>query len=172
MTETSPRRLAKLKAIVERLEHNAHGVIYGSITVLALLLAKGHAPEGAIKTALILFGSIFAIVLAETFAKVSSDAVKDRRMGGWAELRAGYLHSRPTLLAANVPTLLIALAATELYTLDTGVFLAELAAIALLSVYGYAIGYVVYRRVLAGLFHGAVTGLIGTAVAVLKYAIH
>ncbi|WP_341864237.1 hypothetical protein [Gymnodinialimonas sp. 57CJ19] len=162
----------KIGARIARIEHNAHGVIYGSITVLALLLAMGHSHDGPIQTAGILFGSIFAIVLAETFAKISSDAVASRRVFGWAEVRLGWQHSRPTLIAANVPTLLVAGAATGIYGFDVGVGLAEVAAIAMLFVYGYSIGLVIYQRVVPGLLHAAFTGGIGSALAAVKYLLH
>ena len=48
-------------AFIGRIEHNAFGVIYGSVTVVALLSA---------------------IVLAKTFARISSDAVQQRRAFG------------------------------------------------------------------------------------------
>lgn len=164
--------LTKIEARIARIEHNAHGAIYGSVTVMALLLATGHGGEGPIKTAVILFGSIFAIVLAETFAKISSDAVHKRTPFGWADVREGWEHSRPTLLAANIPTLLIAASALGLYGFDTGVALAQIAAVGLLAIYGYSIGWVIYGRRIPGLLHGAFTGGIGLALAAIKFALH
>ncbi len=155
-----------------RLEQNAFGVIYGSVTVMALLLAIGHTEQRPIETAVILLGSILAIVLAETFAKISSDAAQNRQPFGWAEIHHGWLHSRPTLIAANIPTLLIASASLGFYTFDTGVILAQISAISLLAVYGYSIGWVIYRRVVPGLLHGAFTSGIGVALAVVKYLLH
>lgn len=67
---------------IARIENNAFGMIYGSVTVMALLMATGHGNEGAIETPVILFGSILAIVLAEGFAKISSDAVQNRQSFG------------------------------------------------------------------------------------------
>lgn len=164
--------MTKVEARIARIEHNAHGVIYGSITVLALLLAQGHGSGKPVETAIILFGSIFAIVLAETFAKVSSDAVHRRKSFGWSDVKQGWHHSKPTLLAANIPTLLIALAATGIYGFDTGVALAQIAAIALLAVYGYSIGWVIYRRTVPGLLHGAFTSGIGMVLALVKFLLH
>ena len=157
---------------IARIERNAHGAIYGSVTVMALLLATGHSGEGPLRTAAILFGSILAIVLAETFAKVSSDAVQSRRAFGWAEVRHGWAHSRPTLIAANIPTLLIAAAEMGIYGFDTAIDLAQLAAILLLAIYGYSIGWVIYRRGVPGLLHGAFTGGIGLLLALIKYVLH
>lgn len=164
--------LTKLEARIARIEHNAFGVIYGSVTVMALLMATGHGSDNAIQTAVILFGSTFAIVLAEAFAKISSDAVQKRQSFGWAEIRHGWHHSRPTLIAANIPTLLIAVSATGVYGYQTGVILAQISAIGLLAVYGYSIGWVIYRRVVPGLLHGAFTSGIGVALAMVKFVLH
>jgi hypothetical protein len=164
--------LQKVEAKIARIEHNAHGVIYGSITVLALLLALGHSSGHPIETAVILFGSIFAIVLAETFAKVSSDAVHARKSFGWEDVKHGWHHSKPTLIAANIPTLLIAAAATGVYSFDAGVALAQISAIGLLAVYGYSIGWVIHGHAGAGLLHGAFTSSIGLVLALVKFLLH
>ncbi|PVA06777.1 hypothetical protein [Thalassorhabdomicrobium marinisediminis] len=139
---------------------------------MALLMATGHDETDPIKTAVVLFGSIFAIALAESFAKISSDAVQQRKSFGWAEIRHGWLQSYPTLIAANIPTLLIAAAATGIYTYDTGIALAQISAISLMAVYGYSIGWVIYRRALPGLIHGAFTSGIGIVLALVKYLLH
>lgn len=164
--------LSKLEARIARIEHNAFGVIYGSVTVMALLMATGHGNDSPIETAVVLFGSIFAIVLAESFAKISSDAVQKRQSFGWTEIRQGWHHSRPTLIAANIPTLLIAASATGIYDYHTGVILAQIAAISLLAVYGYSIGWVIYGRVMPGLLHGAFTSGIGLCLALIKFVLH
>ncbi|SEQ84119.1 hypothetical protein SAMN05428995_11043 [Loktanella sp. DSM 29012] len=164
--------LRKVEAKIARIGRNAHGVIYGSITVMALLLALGHGSDGPVETAVILFGSIFAIVLAEAFAKISSDAVQTRHSFGWSEIKKGWHHSAPTLAAVTVPTVLILVAAPGLYSLDTGVALAQAAAIGLLAIYGYSIGWVIYGRVFPSLMHGAFTGTIGCGLAGVKYLLH
>jgi hypothetical protein len=168
----TPSLLTKGNAWIARIETNAFGVIYGSVTVMALLLATGHGNAGPVETAVILFGSIFAIVLAETFAKISADAVQIRQPFGWAELRQGWVHSKPTLIAANIPTLLVAAAASGIYSLETGVILAQISATGLLEIYGYSIGWVIYGRTVPGVLHAAFTSGIGLALALVKFLVH
>jgi len=163
---------SRLERWIERIEHNAFGAIYGAITVLALLMAMGHSANDPITTAVILFGSILAITLAKAFAQISADAAHHRAAFGWAEVRTGWQHARPTLIAANIPTLLIALAATEIYSVETAIDLSQIFGILLLAIYGFSIGWVIYRRVLPGLLHGAFTGAIGLALALLKFVLH
>lgn len=172
MTEEHGTTPSRLDARIFRIEKNAFGVIYGSVTVMALLMATGHGDGGALKTAVILFGSIFAIVLAESFAKISSDAVQQRQSFGWAEVRHGWHHSRPTLIAANIPTALIAGSSLGIYSFDTAIAFAQISAISLLAVYGYSIGWVIYRRSVPGLLHAAFTSGIGVSLAAVKYMLH
>lgn len=165
-------KTGKIDAFIDRIERNAFGVIYGSITVLALLMSMSHAGEEPIKTALMLFGSVLAVTLAKAFAQVSSDAVNKRQRLSRAEIHHAWSHSAPTLVAANIPTLLIAGSASGIYTFATSVWLAEITAIGLLAVYGYSIGWVIYGRRIPGLLHAAFTSSIGLALALLKFVIH
>lgn len=162
----------RINAFIARIEHNAFGVIYGSVTVLALLMAAPHTEDEPLSTAFMLFGSVLAITLAKAFAQVSADAVHQRQPFGWEEIRSAWSHSAPTLLAANIPTLLIAGSATGLYTFTTSIWLAEIAAIGLLAVYGYSIGWVIYGRRIPGLLHAAFTSSIGIALSLMKFVIH
>lgn len=136
--------LTRVEKRIAPIQRNAHRVIYGYVTVMAVLLANGRNDDGAIETSVIMFGSISAIVLAEKFAKISSDFTQNRQWFGWDEVRAGWHHSRPTLIAA----------------------------ISLLALYGYSTGWVVYERSLPGLLHEAFTGGIGLVLALIKYGLH
>lgn len=162
----------KLSAFIDRIERNAFGVIYGSITVLALLMSVPHTAEEPIKTAFILFGSVLAITMAKAFAQVSSDSVNKRQQLSMHEVRHAWSHSAPTLLAANIPTLLITGSASGFYTFATSIWLAQIAAIGLLAIYGYSIGWVIYGRRIPGLLHAAFTSGIGIALALMKFIIH
>ncbi len=163
---------SRFDRLAERLELKAFGMIYGSITVLATVLAFGHSAEDPVRTALILFGSVLAMTLAKAFAQVSSDAVRDRRRPGRADFRQAWHHTAPTLAAANVPALMIAGAATGLYDIHRALVLSQLYAIVVLVLFGYSIGWVIYRRVWPAALNGAFTGAIGLALALLKYVMH
>lgn len=169
---TTPHTTSKLTAFIDRIERNAFGVIYGSITVLALLMAATHTADKPLKTAFMLFGSVLAITLAKAFAQISADAVQKRQPFSRAEIRHAWAHSAPTLLAANIPTLLIAGSASGLYSFTTSIWLAEVTAIGLLALYGYSIGWVIYSRRVPALFHAAFTSSIGVALALMKFVIH
>jgi len=56
-------------ASVLRIEVTTFGIIYGSITGLALLIAMKHAEPRPPETAVIPFGSVLAVTLAKGFAR-------------------------------------------------------------------------------------------------------
>lgn len=68
--------------------------------------------------------------------------------------------------------MLVAFAWTGAYDLATGIVLAQLAAISLLALYGFSIGWVIYRRAVPGLLHAAFTSGIGVALALIKFLLH
>lgn len=161
------------EARARRVEESAFGVIYGAITVLSLLMAFPAAEDDAVRAALVLFGSIVAVVLAKAFAEISAETLRTGRRLGRTGLVAAWRHSRTSLVAANGPSLAIALSATGLYPFASGVVLAQLLAVALLAAYGFRIGSVVYGgRILPATLHGAFTGGTGVVLAALKYLLH
>lgn len=88
-----------------RLDKAAFGIIYGSIMVLAILMAQGSHPKPPLETAVVLFGSVLAIIPARAFAEFVDHALDAReRMTrhGW---RTAWNHSAPTLAVANTPAL-------------------------------------------------------------------
>ena len=64
----------------QRIDEAAFGVVYGSITVMALLMAMTPPLEEPGRKALILFGSVFAVALAKAYAERSITASTRRAL--------------------------------------------------------------------------------------------
>mgnify|MGYP000550182300 CR=1 FL=1 len=79
----------------QRLDSAAFGIIYGSITVLSILMAAGSHPEAPLKTAAILFGSVLAITLAKAFAELMAHAIETGERITRHVWRAAWNHSHP-----------------------------------------------------------------------------
>ncbi len=60
----------------QRLDNASFGMIYGAITVLAILMAAGSSPGSPLETATVLFGSVLAITLAKAFAELMAHAIE------------------------------------------------------------------------------------------------
>jgi hypothetical protein len=156
----------------KRLDGAAFGIVYGAITVLSILMAVGVHPGAPFETAAVLFGSVFAITLAKTFAEFLAHALDSGERltrSGW---RAAWHHSTPTLATANLPTLLFV--ASGLGWIDAGAALlaSQAVCVALLATVGARIGWVLDREIVRAVAGGFFAGGIGVLLAVMKHVIH
>ena len=153
-------------------KHSVSKAIYGSISVLAVLLVMEEHPPAAWRAAVTLFGSALAIALAEAYSETVAEMISRRARLTGAELGAVWRSARPILLAANLPTLFLLLSAAGLYSVPSALLIAEYAVYAALFVYGAWSGRLLHgtwwRSLLGGLFTLAVGALIG----LIKYFFH
>lgn len=155
-----------------QIDEAAFGVVYGSITVMALLIGL-HAPiEDPGRQALLLFGSVFVVAVAKAYAEICERMLQSGNAATWADVSAVWSHSRTVLLAGNGPTLAFVLAALGLFSADTALVAAQILAIGLLSWFGGRIGLRVRGTILAMFLGAAVTGGLGLIVTTLKVVLH
>ncbi|MEM9814205.1 MAG: hypothetical protein AAF913_16235 [Pseudomonadota bacterium] len=155
-----------------RIDEAAFGVVYGTITVMGLLLAMDPDHIEPLRAAGYLFVSVLAVAMAKAFAELCETALKTGQNARPADIASAWRHSRTTLIAANGPTGAFLLAATGLIDGATAHALAQLLAIALLCAFGVRIGRALDGTVRASVIGAAVCGGIGLAIALLKNAIH
>jgi hypothetical protein len=156
----------------ERLDHAALGIIYGAIAVLSVLMAVQDHAEAPVETAVVLFGSTLAVTLAKAFAELLSRALDTgERMtrGAW---KRAWGHSRPTLVTANLATLMFVLAAVGVISAETAVAGSQIICVAFLLLLGARVGWVLDRTVISGVLGAVFAGGIGLLLAGLKYLIH
>ena len=67
----------------QRIDGAAFGLIYGAVTVLALLMAMGAHPSGPLEMAVVLFGSVLTLVIVE------QSSARAARVGGRMLLMRG-----------------------------------------------------------------------------------
>lgn len=150
----------------------AFGMIYGSVTVLALLMAMAAHPDGPLSSAVILFGSVFAISMAKAFADLMSTAIDTGERITRAALSWAWHHARDTMVAANLPTLFFVAAAIGLWSVDLAVFLSQIYCTVLLMLVGARVGWRVDGTLLSALLGMVFAGGVGVALALLKFLIH
>ena len=156
----------------KRLDNAAFGIVYGAITVLAILMAAGAHPGTPFETAAVLFGSVLAITLAKTFAEFLAHALDSGERltrSGW---RAAWHHSTPTLAMANLPTLLFVASVLGWLATETALFASQAVCVALLAAIGARIGWVLDRSVFRACAGALFAGGIGVLLAVMKHIIH
>jgi len=155
-----------------RIDDAAFGVVYGSVSVLALLMATHLPIADAGRQAGLLFFTVFAVALAKAFAEICERMLQSGTAATWQDAREVWNHSQTVLLAANGPTLAFALAAFGVISVAQAVWLAQVLALALLSYFGARIGWRIGGTVVSAFVAAAVTSGIGMLVSLFKFLIH
>jgi hypothetical protein len=156
----------------QALDDAAFGLVYGSITVLSLLLAFDAHPESPLRVAVILLGSVTAILLSKAFAGVMAEAIQGRRKPGREDFRQAWLHGQAALVAANLPALLFGLSALGVLGAGLAMALAEGFCILMLMLVGARVGWVAEHRVASAVAGAAFVGGLGIALGLLKLMLH
>ncbi len=167
-----PRQGTESSGRWQALDDGAFGVIYGSITVLSLLLAFDAHPESPLRMAVILLGSVTAILLSKAFAEVMAEAIRLGRRPLRHDFREAWVHVRTALVAANTPALLFGLAAIGVLTGPMAMIVAEGFCILMLMIVGARVDWVVERRVLPAVAGAAFVGGVGAMLGLLKLFLH
>ncbi len=155
-----------------RVDTAAFGMIYGSVTALALLMAMALHPDSALTSAAVLFGSVLAISLAKAFADVMSTAINTGEPITRVSLSNAWHHARVTLVAANLPTMFFIAAEFDAWSVATAVALSQLYCTGLLMLVGARVGWRVDASVFSSVLGALFAGGVGIALASMKYVIH
>ena len=153
-------------------DESAYGVIYGTITVLSLLMATHQPIQDPFRTALVLFAAVVAVALAKAYAEVCDRMLANERPATVEDIRSAWRHSRTVLLAANAPTASFLLAGLNLIPVETAFLAAQVAAIAGVVYFGGRIGWKVRKTALSTILGAGVTGTIGLLISLMKYLAH
>ncbi|MEM9710186.1 MAG: hypothetical protein AAF871_15520 [Pseudomonadota bacterium] len=156
----------------ERIDGAAFGVIYGTITVMALLMAIEPPISQPLGVALAIMGSVFAVALAKAFADICDKTLAAGAPLDRSAVRAVWSHSRTVLFAANIPALAFLLAEFGFLSGDLAYEAARIAAFGILGYYGARIGWRLGGSGLFALLSGAGVAGLGLMVSLLKYAAH
>lgn len=146
--------------------------IYGLITVLAVVLVMEEHPPTAWIAAGTLFGTVLVVALAETYSKTIAEIIAGQRRLDRQEIIEIWQDTRPILLSANLPTLVILLSAAGLYSMQTALLIAKYAIYLALFCYGLQVAHLLHasrwRILLSGLFTAGLGALIG----LMKFLLH
>lgn len=145
-------------------KHFVAKAIYGLIAVLAVLVTMEDHPPVAWRGAVTLFGTTLAVALADLYSETIGRTLSHQRRPSRTELREIWHDVSPVLIGAQVPTLVLLLSATGLFSTRTAIFIAEVLANLLLFGYGWRAGQAQhrhwFRQLMSALFLVAIGGLI------------
>lgn len=154
------------------LDAAAFGIIYGSVTSLALLMAMSAHPDGPLASAAALFGSVLAIALAKAFADVMSTAIDTGEKITRKTIAASWHHARVMLVAANLPTLFFVAASFGLWPFAMAVTMSQAYCTVLLMLVGARVGWRIDGTVRSAFLGAVFAGGVGLALALMKYVLH
>jgi hypothetical protein len=133
-------------------------------------MGMGAHPDHPFSMATALFGSVLAVTLAKAFAEVmAAELGRKTSPMGWSD---AWHHARPTLVTANIPTLLIFASGLGLLATENAIALSQGFAVLLLLVLGARVGWVARGSIRATMLAALFTGGIGLALAGMKYVLH
>jgi hypothetical protein len=146
--------------------------IYGAILVLALLLALQEHPPGPFRAALLVSGTVLAVLAAEVYAEVLGMEFDLGRTATREEFRHELRKFGPITLSAEVPVLVLVLSGFGLFSEHLAFQLAIWLTVALIAAEGFLARRLAGRSLFASLRSACVLGGIGIALAVFKQLAH
>lgn len=152
--------------------HYAARSVYGAILVLALLLALQQHPPGPWNAAVLVGGTLLAVLAAETYADILGMEVDQGRPATREERQAKWRELGVVMVAAEGPVLVFVLAGLGVLDEDLAFRLAVWITIGVLFTEGFLARWLAGRSLLASLTSACVVGGIGVGLAVLKHLAH
>jgi len=155
-------RALALQAISGRL-------VYGTVVILATLLAVGIAGPTVIDEMGAIVLATLAVVFAEFYSEVVGATIRERRSLTHKELMTLGTELGTLVLAAAPPLLVTGGAALGLYSPTTAISVSIWLLVALLFAFGFAAGRMSGRSLIGSTVGAAVLLLIGLAMVLVKY---
>ncbi len=156
----------------QTLEREAFGLIYGAIIVLSLLMALSPEPVAPFKPAAVLFGSVLAMTLARALAALIAHSIETgERMLRFPAMREAWRGSHPILFVAHLTTALFVASGLGWLSLGTAMLVSQLFCILILVIFGARVGWVISHGASLPVLGALFAGGLGSALALLKYAI-
>ncbi len=152
--------------------HYAARSVYGAILVLALLLTLQQHPPGPFHAALLVAGTILAVLGAEAYADLLGMEIDAGRPSTRAQRRAKLHELGVVTGAAEGPVLVLVLAGFGLLDEELAFQLAVWITIGLLFLAGFLARRLAGRSMWSSVRSGAVVGGLGVALAIFKLFVH
>ena len=146
--------------------------IYGSIVVLALLLALENHPPPPLQAAIVVGGTVLAVLAAEAYAEnLGAELTLGRRLTR-TERRTRFRELGAMTVSAEAPVAILLLSAAGVLDQETAFRLARWSTLTLLLVGGYLARRVAGTSRLSAAGSGLLVSGIGVLISVLKSWLH
>jgi len=151
---------------------NFAAAVYGSILAAGVVASLDVGDVGDVAMTITLGGTLLVFYLAHVWSEAIADRMNDPQPYTLRRLRAVAAWHWPMLQAAVAPLAALAFADLDVWSLDTAVTVALAISVAQLVTWGIAVGRLTFGTWPAALLSGAVDGLLGVVLIVLKTLVH
>ena len=145
-------------------KHFVSRTIYGSIITLAVLFILDRNPPEPWSAVGMLLGTALAVALAETFSQTIAEMIAGSKRLDAQGLLTIWRQTRPILISANLPTVVMILAAGGVFSIGMAITIAKVLQYLVLFLSGLQIGRILHEsrpRILASaMFTAGIGGLI------------
>jgi hypothetical protein len=146
--------------------------IYGSIPVMAVIVAMEYHPPPPLSAAAKIFGVTLAIAVAKVYAELIADTLHRERKLNAAEWREILRKVSPVLFGAQSPTLVFLLSACGLFSVEVGIQISKVLVLVLLFVYGLRAAQVLHKKRFVQILSGLVIMSAGIVIVFINYLFH
>ena len=150
----------------------ASKAIYGTITVMAVLVAMENYPPPALRAAAQMFGVTLAIAVAEAYAEFIAFTLHRGRKLNREERREILQKVSPVLFGSQGPTVVMLLSAFGLFSVETAIDVSKALILVLLFVYGLRVAQLLHTNRLIQIASGLVIMSAGGVVVLINYFFH
>ncbi len=172
-TETATSSGGKKPAEIPFFEHAfASNAIYGTLTVMAVIVAMADHPPPALRAAAQTFGVTLAIAIAKAYAEIIASTLRKGGTLAWEEWREIVRKVSPVLFGSQGPTIMMLLSAFGLFSVDRAIYISKALVLVLLFVYGIRVAQLLHTNRLIQLASGIVIMSAGGVVVLINYFFH
>ena len=147
-------------------------VLYGTVTVLAVILVLENHAEGASQVVFAVVGTTWALAFARVYADLIAEILRRGQRFRRSDLQRIWHEVRPVMVYSQLPTLVFILSALGLLPLDLSFEIAQTLGVLVLFAVGYAVGRKVGQSRLRSLLSSFVIAAIGGSIILLKIFTH
>lgn len=150
----------------------ASKVLYGLISVLALLGVLELHPPTALTAIVTLLGTTFVIALAEAYSETVAEILVKERKPTIGELRHLWHEVAPIVSSSQPAIWLLLLSLLGILSVETALRLGQYVVIGLLFLYGFRVGQLLHGSLSRQILTGLVMASGGLVIVLIKALLH
>lgn len=153
-------------------EKFAGRVLYGLITVMALLAVLELHPPSALTAIVTLFGTTLALALAEGYSEAIAHMLLTQQRPTAGEMQHLWQDVAPIISSSQPAILVLVLALLDVISVAEALQIAQIVVIGLLFAYGFRVGRLLHQSLLRQIATGVIMASAGLFIVAIKVFMH